>query len=312
MGSHACKALAQAGILPVAFDNLSVGHRSQSRWGPIVVADIGDTRALRQAFREFNISAVMHFAASAYVEESIRNPRSYYQNNLVKTIGLLDSMLDEGITDFVFSSSCATYGIPIELPIRETSPQSPINPYGESKLAVEKVLRWYGAAYQLKSVSLRYFNAAGCDPEGEIGESHNPETHLIPLVIGALDGPPISIFGRDYPTPDGTAVRDYVHVTDLAAAHKSALEYLREEGDSSAFNLGTGTGHSVQQIVKSVERISGRKVAVRYSPARLGDPPELVADSSMAREKLQWVCCHSHLDTIVKTALDWKLKNGPF
>jgi len=310
VGSHACKALAQAGILPVTYDDLSEGHRSAVRWGPIVVADIGDTVVLRQALREFNISAVMHFAASAYVEESIRNPRSYYQNNLVKTIALLDATLDEGIKNFVFSSTCATYGIPRELPIRETSPQVPINPYGESKLAVERVLRWYGAAYDLKWISLRYFNAAGCDPEGDIGESHNPETHLLPLVIEALDeNRPVSIFGRDYPTPDGTAMRDYVHVTDLASAHKLALEYLLEGGESSAFNLGSEKGHSVQEIIESVEKISGRRVSMRYLPARPGDPAELIANSSLARAKLRWVCQHSQLDQIVRTALRWK-RNG--
>jgi UDP-arabinose 4-epimerase len=310
VGSHACKALAQAGILPVTYDDLSEGHRSAVRWGPIVVADIGDTVVLRQALREFNISAVMHFAASAYVEESIRNPRSYYQNNLVKTIALLDATLDEGIKNFVFSSTCATYGIPRELPIRETSPQVPINPYGESKLAVERVLRWYGAAYDLKWISLRYFNAAGCDPEGDIGESHNPETHLLPLVIEALDeNRPVSIFGRDYPTPDGTAMRDYVHVTDLASAHRLALEYLLEGGESSAFNLGSEKGHSVQEIIESVEKISGRRVSMRYLPARPGDPAELIANSSLARAKLRWVCQHSQLDQIVRTALRWK-RNG--
>jgi len=310
VGSHACKALAQAGILPVTYDDLSEGHRSAVRWGPIVVADIGDTVVLRQALREFNISAVMHFAASAYVEESIRNPRSYYQNNLVKTIALLDATLDEGIKNFVFSSTCATYGIPRELPIRETSPQVPINPYGESKLAVERVLRWYGAAYDLKWISLRYFNAAGCDHEGDIGESHNPETHLLPLVIEALDeNRPVSIFGRDYPTPDGTAMRDYVHVTDLASAHKLALEYLLEGGESSAFNLGSEKGHSVQEIIESVEKISGRRVSMRYLPARPGDPAELIANSSLARAKLRWVCQHSQLDQIVRTALRWK-RNG--
>jgi UDP-glucose-4-epimerase GalE len=310
VGSHACKALAQAGIVPVTYDNLSQGHRAAVRWGPIVVADIGDTLALRQAMREFNISAVMHFAASAYVEESIRNPRSYYQNNLIKTIALLDAMLDEDIRNFVFSSSCATYGIPSELPIRETSPQVPVNPYGESKLAVERVLRWYGDAYQLKWISLRYFNAAGCDPDGEIGESHNPETHLLPLVIEALDGnQPVSIFGRDYSTPDGTAVRDYVHVTDLASAHQLALEYLLEGGESSAFNLGSEKGHSVQEIIESVEEISGRSVGVCYLPARPGDPPELVADSSLARTKLRWGCRYSKLNQIVRTALHWK-RNG--
>jgi len=310
VGSHACKALAQAGILPVTYDDLSEGHRSAVRWGPIVVADIGDTVVLRQALREFNISAVMHFAASAYVEESIRNPRSYYQNNLVKTIALLDATLDEGIKNFVFSSTCATYGIPRELPIRETSPQVPINPYGESKLAVERVLRWYGAAYDLKWISLRYFNAAGCDPEGDIGESHNPETHLLPLLIEALDeNRPVSIFGRDYPTPDGTAMRDYVHVTDLASAHKLALEYLLEGGESSAFNLGSEKGHSVQEIIESVEKISGRRVSMRYLPARPGDPAELIANSSLARAKLRWVCQHSQLDQIVRTALRWK-RNG--
>ncbi len=309
VGSHACKALSQAGHLPIVLDNLSLGHKSAVRWGPLVVGDIADAQLVKRTIHEFNVSAVMHFAASAYVGESSINPRKYFNNNLVKTIALLDCLLDEGVGHVVFSSTCATYGVPQHVPITESHPQKPINAYGETKLAVERVLQWYGRAYELNWVVLRYFNAAGGDPEGEIGESHEEETHLVPLVVEAAlnSAKPLSIFGCNYPTPDGTAIRDYIHVSDLAAAHKLALDYLLRGGRSAAFNLGTGRGHSIREVVRAVEAVGGRRVALRESPARPGDPPTLVADSSLAHDHLGWAPKHSSLEEIVSTAWKWRV-----
>ncbi len=309
VGSHACKALSQIGHRPVVLDNLSLGHKSSVRWGPLVVGDIADTQLVKRTIQEFNVSAVMHFAASAYVGESVINPRKYFNNNLVKTIALLDCLLDEGVEKFIFSSSCATYGVPQHLPISESHPQKPINAYGETKLAVERVLQWYGNAYKLNWVVLRYFNAAGGDPDGEIGESHEEETHLIPLVIEAAlnSAKPLSIFGCHHPTPDGTPIRDYVHVSDLAAAHTLALDFLFRDNRSAAFNLGTGRGHSIREVIREVESITGLRVAVRESPARPGDPPTLVADSSLAHNQLRWTPKYSSLEQIVRTAWRWRV-----
>lgn len=309
VGSHACKVLAKAGFRPVVYDDLSVGLLSAVRWGPFVRAGLQDKEALKFALREYEISAVMHFAASAYVGESVKDPSKYFNNNVVNTIGLLDCMVDAGIKQFVFSSTCAIYGNPEQLPIKETHPTQPINPYGESKLIIEKVLGWYAKAYHLKSVSLRYFNAAGADPLGEAGESHEHETHLIPLALEAALSPerPVSIFGSQYSTPDGTAVRDYTHVSDLADAHKLALEYLNQGGETAAFNLGSGKGHSVSEVISAVERVTGRKVYLRESAARSGDPATLVADSSLARQQLGWECRHSDLTEIIETAWRWRL-----
>ena len=228
IGSHTCKQLAAAGYLPVVLDNLVQGHQWAVKWGPLIVGDISDSELVRRTVREFDIKTVIHFAAHAYVGESVQDPRKYFRNNVSSTLVFLDALLDSGVDNVVFSSSCATYGIPDKLPINEDHPQQPINPYGVSKLMIENVLRWYGKAYGLRSVSLRYFNAAGADPEGEIGEDHSPETHLIPLVIAAAQGkiPEIEIFGTDYDTKDGTAVRDYIHVCDLAAAHVEAVSHL--------------------------------------------------------------------------------------
>ena len=314
IGSHACKALARAGYLPVAYDNLVYGHESAVRWGPFVHADLADTDRLPAAMREHRITAVMHFAAYGYVGESVTNPARYFRNNVVNAVNLLDAMLAAEIPHIVFSSSCATYGTPDVVPITEAAPQRPINPYGDTKLIMERMLKWYGDAYKLRACMLRYFNAAGADPDGEIGEDHDPETHLIPLILDAAIGrrPQIDIFGTDYPTRDGTAVRDYIHVQDLAAAHVRAIAYLQEGGGSVAVNLGTGDGHTVREVVDAAERITGRKVPRRLVARRAGDPPELVADPRLAREVLGWQAEVSDLDTIISTAWAWHVrKNTP-
>jgi UDP-arabinose 4-epimerase len=310
IGSHACKALAQAGYVPVAYDNLSRGHRHAVRWGPLVESDIGDGAAVLAALKEHSITSVMHFAAFAYVGESGTDAALYYRNNVVGTLTLLDAMREAGVGRLVFSSSCATYGEPDVVPMAETTSQHPVNAYGETKLAIERVLHWYGAAYGLRSVALRYFNASGCDRGGEIGEEHDPETHLIPLVLRAAlgTGLPVSIFGTDYPTPDGTAIRDYIHVDDLAIAHVRALGYLEQDGASTALNLATGQGYSVRQIIAAVARAVGHEVPHREAPRRIGDPPALVADPSLARSLLDWRAECSDLDTIIRTALAWEMR----
>ena len=264
-------------------------------------------RRLREVFAAHKVEAVVHFAASALVGESMSQPTKYFRNNTVATLNLLDAMREAGVATIVFSSTCATYGDPVRVPIDETHPQAPVNPYGESKLMVEKILRWYGSAYGLKWMALRYFNAAGADPEGEIGEDHDPETHLIPLVIGAALGtrPPVKVFGTDYPTPDGSAVRDYVHVMDLADAHRRALEGLGNGTASQAINLGTGQGHSVRSVLETVNRVGGKKVPFEEAPRRAGDPPELVAAPGRARDVLGWSCRYAALDVIVEHAWKW-------
>lgn len=310
IGSHACKALAAAGYLPVTYDNLSRGHRHAVRWGPLVEGDIADQAAVVTALKTHRITSVMHFAAFAYVGESGTNPALYYRNNVGGTLSLLDAMREVAVNRIVFSSTCATYGMPDSVPIRETMAQVPVNPYGETKLAIERVLRWYGPAYGLRSVALRYFNAAGCDRGGEIGEEHEPETHLIPLVVRAALGtaPPVQIFGTDYPTADGTAIRDYIHVNDLAVAHVRALQYLAAGGESTAVNLATGNGYSVRQIIAAVAKAVGHAVPHREAPRRPGDPPALVADPSLAAEVLGWRAGCSDLDTIIQTALSWEMR----
>jgi UDP-glucose-4-epimerase GalE len=312
IGSHACKALARAGYLPVAYDSLVYGHESAVRWGPFVHADLADTDRLLATMREHRIGAVMHFAAFGYVGESVHKPALYFRNNVVNAVNLFDAMLAADIRHIVFSSSCATYGTPDAVPITEDMPQRPINPYGDTKLIVERMLRWYGDAYGLTACMLRYFNAAGADPDCEIGEDHDPETHLIPLVLDAAIGrrPQIDIYGTDYPTRDGTAVRDYIHVQDLAAAHVRAIDYLHNGGGSVAVNLGTGHGHTVREVVDAAERITGRTVPRRYVARRAGDPPELVADARRAREVLGWQAEVSDLDTIIRTAWAWHVRRN--
>jgi UDP-arabinose 4-epimerase len=308
IGSHTAKALAKAGHQPVVYDNLSRGHSWAVQWGPLVRGDLADTQRLSQTLRKYSIGAVIHFAAYAYIGESMSEPGLYFENNSVNSMRLLEAMRLEGIDRIVFSSTCATYGIPQQVPISETDAQTPVNPYGESKLFVEKMLRWYGDVHATRWVALRYFNACGADPDGDIGELHNPETHLIPLVLeAALDrSKPISIFGTDYPTPDGTAIRDYIHVADLADAHVRALHHLDRGGPSQAFNLGTGRGYSVHDVVTAVAQTTGRTPGVRHGPRRSGDPAELVANPQLARQVLGWHPSHSGLNEIIQTAWDWR------
>ena len=307
IGSHACKALSAAGITPVTYDNLSTGHRWAVRWGPLVTGDLRDSTLLRATIRKHQIEAVFHFAANSQVGESVRHPRKYYGNNLVNSLALLDAMLDVGVKRIVFSSTCATYGDPLSQLLDESHPQNPINPYGETKLAIERALSWYGKAYGLEWVALRYFNAAGADEDGEIGEYHEPETHLIPLVLeAAVDARPICIFGTDYPTPDGTAIRDYIHVADLSDAHVRALRFLANGGASRAFNLGTGHGHSVREVIAAVERVTDRTVAAIEGNRRAGDPPRLMAAAGLASLHLNWKTRKS-LDQIVESAWRWKI-----
>ncbi len=312
VGSHACKALASAGYIPVVYDNLSRGHREAVRWGPLVDGDLRDSARLVTALNTHQVAAVMHFAAFAYVGESVADPETYYANNLGGTLALLGAMRKTGVGTIVFSSTCAIYGVPEKLPIGETTAKAPLNPYGETKLAIERALHWYAAAYGMRYFALRYFNAAGADPDGEIGENHEPETHLIPLILRAAlgSGDPIQIYGTDYPTRDGTAIRDYIHVSDLADAHVRAVRDLAAGGDSAALNLGTGHGYSVREAIAAVERIGGRKVPQREAARRPGDPPELVADPALARSRLGWQPRHSDLDTIIATALAWETHAG--
>jgi UDP-glucose-4-epimerase GalE len=307
IGSQTAKAVAQAGHQPVVFDNLVYGHKWAVKWGPLIEGDLADGALVRRVLAEHKVTAVIHFAAYAYVGESVTNPRKYFHNNVVNTLNLLDAMVDGGVRDIVFSSTCAVYGEPQRVPISEDNRREPVNPYGDSKLAVEKILRWYGGAYNLRYAALRYFNAAGADPDGELGEDHDPETHLIPLAIeAALGGRELSIFGTDYPTPDGTAIRDYIHVADLAQAHLLALNTLGAGTPHLQLNLGTGRGHSVREVVAAVERVSGRKVPAQLVARRAGDPPELVADARQAAAALGWKPRYAALDTIVEHAFRWR------
>lgn len=306
IGSHACKALAQAGYLPVTYDNLSTGNRWAVRWGPLELGDIQDGSRVREALRRHAPVAIMHFAALALVGESMQEPALYYRNNVAGTIGLLDAARAHGIGAFVFSSTCATYGTPETVPISEGTPQRPVNPYGASKLMVERILADYDMAYGIRHAALRYFNAAGADPEGEIGEARVVETHLVPLMLEAILGarPPLVVMGTDYPTPDGTAVRDYIHVADLAEAHVAALRHLLAGGRSFSANLGTGAGFSVKAIVAAAEAITGRKVPLTYGPRRPGDPPCLVADVS-GDCPIPRATRHSSLESIIGSAWRW-------
>ena len=307
IGSHTLKALALAGFTPVTLDNLSTGHRYTAKWGSFVRAELSDYNAICKVIREHKISAVVHLAASAYVAGSVADPRHYFDNNVSNSLNLLRAMLDCNIRHIVFSSSCATYGVPHALPVTEESPDVPVNPYGETKVMVERILKWYGKAYGLCSVCLRYFNAAGADPEGEIGEHHDPETHLVPSLIEAALGlrRHFELYGTDYPTPDGTAIRDYTHVSDLASAHVLALRYSFARGQSNVFNLGTGRGRSVYQVIRAVEAVSGQKVNIVFRARRSGDPPQLVASAAKAKSQLGWRPQFLDLDQIVRTAWMW-------
>lgn len=308
VGSHCCKAFAEAGWKVVTYDNLSRGWADFVKWGPLVVGDILDAEELHSAIRETKPSIVAHFAALAYVGESVSDPALYYRVNSCGTLNLLEAMRDEGVDQLVFSSTCATYGEPDQLPIDETCEQRPVNPYGWSKMMVERMLADFGRAYGLRSVSLRYFNAAGADPDGEIGERHYPETHLIPLAIAAAreeGNAALTIFGDNFPTPDGTCIRDYIHVADLAAAHLAASQFLQNGGESCALNLGTGRGHSVAEVIEEVGRLAERPVRRVIGARRAGDPAVLVADPALARQVLGWQAARSTLHEIVGDALSW-------
>jgi UDP-arabinose 4-epimerase len=308
IGSHAAKALARAGHRPIVYDNLSRGHDWAVQWGPLVKGDTSHTDLIAQTLRTHQVDAVLHFAAFAYVGESMSDPGAYFTNNFVGSMRLLEAMRSSGVRDIVFSSTCAVYGNPQRVPITEDEPRCPVNPYGESKLMVEKLLRWYGEIHGMRWVALRYFNAAGADPEGETGECHDPEPHVIPLALEAAESParPLAILGTDYPTPDGTAVRDYTHVADLAQAHLRALDYIGAGGESRAFNLGTGRGHSVREVIAAVRSVTGAQPATREAPRRAGDPPVLVADPSAARAALGW-SAQLDLHDSVRTAWNWRV-----
>jgi UDP-glucose-4-epimerase GalE len=308
IGSHACKALKAAGLMPVAYDNLSRGHRELVLYGPLEEGDIRDGKRLAEVLSRHKPVAVMHFAALAYVGESVAAPLLYYDNNFSGGLTLLEAARNAGIDKFVFSSSCATYGTPERQPISEDAPQSPINPYGRTKLMLEEALYDCGAAWGLRSVMLRYFNACGADSSGEIGERHDPEPHLIPRVLMAAAGEidAIDVFGTDYPTADGTAVRDYIHVCDLADAHVAALRYLLSDGATIALNLGTGRGHSVREVIAAARRATARDIPVRYGARREGDPPMLVADSSLAKTTLGFEPKWLDIERIIASAWKWR------
>jgi len=306
IGSHTCKTLANAGYEPVSYDNMVYGHEELVKWGPLEVGDILDGERLKEVIDKYSPDACMHFAAFTYVGESVEKPARYYKNNVLGTLSLLEVLREKGINRLIFSSSAAVYGNPVKTPIPDDHPLSPVNPYGETKRVMEGVLRDFGAAYGLKSASLRYFNAAGADPEGESGELHDPETHLIPLVLEVAVGKRehITVFGDDYDTPDGTCVRDYIHVTDLADAHVRALERLDEGDVTKVYNLGNGNGFSVLEVIETAREITGHLIPAKIGPRRAGDPPVLVADSSRIMDELGWVSRYADLEVIIETA--WK------
>ena len=310
IGSHMVRMLRDTGWRPIVVDNLATGHADAVEGATLEVGDIGDRAFVDNVLRRHRPDCVMHFAASSLVGESVVQPAGYWHNNLVQTLVLLDSMREHGVGQFIFSSTAAVFGDPVETPMREDHPRQPINPYGRSKLAVEHVLEDYSRAYGLRSTVLRYFNAAGAHPDGNIGERHSPETHLIPLVLQVASGrrPHIARFGSSHATPDGSCIRDYVHVQDLCSAHLLALQRLATGAPSAAYNLGNGLGHSVDEVIAAVRRVTGHPVPVQDAPAREGDPPVLVADAARARADLGWAPQYSDLDTIVAHAWQWEQK----
>ena len=310
IGSHMVKMLLGEGHEVITLDNLSSGHRDAVLGGTFIEADLADTASLDQIFEQYKPQAVMHFASYIQVGESVRKPNIYYRNNVTNTLNLLDVMLKYDVKKFIFSSTAAVFGEPDYVPIDEAHPNRPLNPYGRSKLMIEQVLADYDKAFELRSVCLRYFNAAGADPEGQLGERHDPETHLIPLILQAASGrrENIHVFGRDYDTPDGTCIRDYIHIVDLCSAHLAALNHLDQGGQSNCFNLGNGAGFSVQQVIDAVQLVSGKKVTVIDGPRREGDPARLVADSKRARLTLNWQPKFTDLETIVTHAWNWEQK----
>ncbi len=307
VGSHACKALAAAGYLPIVFDDLRLGNRWAVRWGPLVKGALEDREAIVAAIREYNISTVMHFAAYSNVGESMTDPSRYFRNNVSLSLNVFDAMVETGVDRLVVSSTSAVHGIPSQIPMREDAPSAPINTYGASKMMLEEIARWYGFAHGLRTVALRYFNAAGADPDAGIGELHDPETHLVPIAVQAALGhrPFLQINGTDYDTADGTAVRDYIHVRDIAEAHVAALNALNNGGESGAFNLGTGRGLSVREIVDAVNEAAGRHIRIVEGPRRQGDPPVLVADPGQAKCRLGWEARMSDVSQIAETAVRW-------
>ncbi|HXJ37851.1 MAG TPA: UDP-glucose 4-epimerase GalE [Bryobacteraceae bacterium] len=310
IGSHTTLELLDAGYDVVVVDNLSRGHRHAVDPDRLRVADICDTEALVRILRESPVDAVIHFAGYIAVGESMRTPDIYFRNNVTGSISLLTAMQEAGVRNIVFSSTAAVYGMPANIPVSESEPYAPVSVYGETKVMMEKMLDWYGLTQGFRSVCLRYFNASGADPANRAGEEHEPETHLIPLIFQAAQtGRPVTLFGRDYPTPDGTCIRDYIHVSDLARAHISALEWLLGGGESRKFNVGTGHGYSVNEVLQAVERVTGRPVPSTFGPRREGDPPLLVADSTRLRSELSWTPRDSGLDRIVETA--WRWHNRP-
>ena len=307
IGSHMCKYLSRHGYQPVVLDNLSRGNRQAVKWGPFIQGDLSDTRLLKQIFSKYSIKAVMHFAAFAYVGESVEKPSEYYLNNTAETLNLLQTMIEENVLTFIFSSTCAIYGEPFDIPMTESHRQVPINPYGKSKQMVEQVLDDYQKAYGLRYISLRYFNAAGADPDGEIGEDHRPESHLIPLILQVALGlrKEINIFGDDYNTKDGTCVRDYIHVEDLAQAHLQALRMLFNGHSGEVFNLGNGAGYSVKEIIEVVRQVTGKPIPVKIVGRRPGDPAVLIASNHKAVEELGWNPQFPDLRSIIETAWRW-------
>lgn len=303
IGAHTCKALYKAGYTPVVFDNLSTGHAYAVKWGPFVRADLEDKAALASAFATYKPTAVIHFAASALVSESVADPGKYYRNNVANTLSLLEAMRDAQVKKLVFSSTCATYGNPLTTPITEKHPQNPINPYGRTKLIIEQMIGDFQVAHGLKAILLRYFNAAGADIETQVGENHDPETHLIPSVIQAALGlkKELVVYGTDFPTKDGSAIRDYIHVHDLADAHVAALKCQ----ESAAINLGTGVGHSVFEVIDAVQKFCGKTLNVRLENRRPGDPSVLTADNTLAKSLLHWSPKHSDLTTLIDSAWKW-------
>jgi len=310
IGSHTAKELLKQGFEVVVFDNLSGGNKEFVLGGGLIVGDLMDKAAIRNVFKSEDIAAVLHFASLIQVGESYVDPRKYYAQNLILSLNLLDVMLEAGVKSFIFSSSAAVYGTPRQIPIPEEHPLLPMNPYGQTKFFVEKILQDYDRAYGLKFISLRYFNAAGADPDGTLGEMHNPETHLIPNILSAIRGKKeyLEIYGTDFPTPDGTAIRDYIHVTDLAAAHVLALQKLLSSSVSESINLGTNKGHSVREIIAKAEEITGKKVPSRQKTRREGDVPVLLASKEKAERLLGWKLRYSKIETIIETAWKWHKK----
>jgi len=310
IGSHCCKELHRRGHKPITLDNLVYGHRENVKWGNLFQGDISNDHVLNDIFKIHTIHAVMHFAAYAYVGESMVDPRKYYENNVLGTITLLHHLLENNVRYFIFSSTCATYGVPQKLPLDENHPRRPINPYGKTKYMIEEILSDYSAAYDLKFMCLRYFNAAGADPEGEIGEEHDPETHLIPLILdAAVDrSKAVQVFGNDYDTVDGTCVRDFIHVSDLADAHVLALEQLLKGHTSDFINLGTGSGFSVLQTIDEASKVTGKKIPYTITERRPGDPAILIASNQKARKVLGWNPKYTNLGDIIQTAWNWHQK----